>query len=153
MRFRFGSDDNTAPVNGAWYIDDLEVIDLFNYQGQACITDNTGDLACVNTPEYGVIVEPKSSTGTSEADQSLNGMSVQPNPAYDMLHISVAQALEGQVTATVVAADGRTVLTRTVPGLGQGQILSLDVQRLPAGVYTVRLQSGAGQSAQKVVIR
>lgn len=152
LRYRFGSDDNTAPATGAWYIDEMEILNLFNYQSQACITDNAGDVACTNTPEYGVIVEPVT-VGTSEPDQALNGMTVQPNPADDMIRISVDQALVGQVTASVIAADGRTVLTRNVQGLGQGQILSLDVQSLPAGVYTVRLQSGAGQSAQKVVIR
>jgi hypothetical protein len=80
-------------------------------------------------------------------------MLVQPNPADDMLNISLGQALEGQVLTTLVAADGRVVMSRTMQGLGLGQVLTLNVQQVPAGMYTVRMQSAAGNSVQKVVIR
>lgn len=152
MRFRFGSDLADAPVNGAWYIDELELMDLFNYQGEACITDNTGDEACVSTPEHGVIVQPVT-VGTDEPSSQNISMLVQPNPADDLLHISLGKALDSQVLASLIAADGRTVLSRTVQGIGLGQVLTLNVQSVPAGVYTVRLQSGAGNSVEKVVIR
>jgi extracellular elastinolytic metalloproteinase len=152
FRFRFGSDAADAPANGAWYIDEVEVMDLFNYLGEACITATGGDQACASAPEYGVIVQPVT-VGTDEPNKQSISMLVQPNPADDMLHISLGQALEGHVLATLLAADGRTVMSRTIQGLGLGQILTLNVQQVPPGVYTVRLQSSAGNSVQKVVIR
>lgn len=152
FRFRFGSDAAEAPVNGAWYIDEVEIMDLFNYAGEACITDNAGDQACASAPEYGVIVQPVT-VGTEEPNQQFISMLVQPNPADDLLHISLGQALEGQVLATLVAADGRTVMNRSLQGFGLGQVLTLNVQNVPAGLYTVRLQSAAGNGVQKVVIR
>lgn len=152
FRFRFGSDLADAPVNGAWYIDEVEVMDLFNYAGEACITADGGDQACASAPEYGVIVQPVM-VGTEEPNQTLLSMLVQPNPADDMLNISLGQALEGQVVITLVAADGRTVMSHTTKGLGLGQVLTLNVQNVPAGVYSVRLQNAAGSSVQKVVIR
>jgi len=151
FRFRFGSDDNTAPANGAWYIDEVEIMDLFHYEGEACITDGT-DQACAIAPEYGVIVQPVT-VGTDELSNQAISMLVQPNPADDMLNISLGQALEGQVLTTLVAADGRVVMSRTMQGLGLGQVLTLNVQQVPAGMYTVRMQSAAGNSVQKVVIR
>ncbi|MBC7778459.1 MAG: M36 family metallopeptidase [Phycisphaerae bacterium] len=152
FRFRFGSDANTAPATGAWYIDEVDVMDLFHYAGEACITADGGDLACSTAPEYGVIVEPVK-VGTDETNKQSIQMLVQPNPADDMLHISLGQALEAQVIVSLIAADGRTVLNRTLQGLSLDQVLTLDVQNVPAGMYTVHLQSGAGNSVQKVVIR
>jgi len=152
FRFRFGSDLADAPVDGAWYIDEVEIMDLFNYAGEACITADGGDQACAIAPEYGVIVQPVT-VGTDEPNKQSISMLVQPNPADDMLHISLGQALEGQVVATLVAADGRSVMNRTMQGISLGQVLTLNVQNVPAGVYTVRLQSAAGFGVQKVVIR
>ncbi len=152
FRFRFGSDLADAPVDGAWYIDEVEVMDLFNYAGEACITADGGDQACASAPEYGIIVQPVT-VGTDEPNKQAIPMLVQPNPADDLLNISLGQALEGQVVATLVAADGRSVINRTLQGFSQGQVLTLNVQNVPAGVYTVRLQSAAGYGVQKVVIR
>jgi hypothetical protein len=126
-------------------------MDLFHYEGEACITDGT-DQACAIAPEYGVIVQPVT-VGTDELSNQAISMLVQPNPADDMLNISLGQALEGQVLTTLVAADGRVVMSRTMQGLGLGQVLTLNVQQVPAGMYTVRMQSAAGNSVQKVVIR
>jgi len=151
FRFRFGSDAGEAPANGAWYIDEVEMMDLFNYAGEACITSG-GDQACASAPEYGVIVQPVT-VGTDEPNKLAIPMLVQPNPADDMVNISLGQALEGQVLVSLVAADGRTVMTRNLQGFGAGQVLTLNVQQVPAGVYSVRLQNGAGSSVQKVVIR
>jgi hypothetical protein len=35
----------------------------------------------------------------------------------------------------------------------EGQIITLDVENIPAGVYMVRLESNAGMSVAKVVIQ
>jgi len=152
FRYRLGSDAAEAPVNGAWYIDEVEIMDLFNYAGEACITDDAGGQACAIAPKYGVIVQPVT-VSTEEPNQPGIPMLVQPNPADDLLHISLGQALEGQVVATLVASDGRTVMNHTLQGFGLGQVLTLNVQNVPAGMYTVRLQSAAGNGVQKVVIR
>jgi uncharacterized repeat protein (TIGR01451 family) len=151
FRFRFGSDVADAPANGGWYIDEVEILDLFNYVGEACITSG-GDQACASAPEYGVIVQPVT-VGTKEPTNQAFQMLVQPNPADDVLRVSLGESLEGQVLVSMVAADGRLAMTRSLQGFAQGQVLSLNVQHLPAGVYSVRVQNGEGSSVQKVVIR
>lgn len=153
FRFRFGSDAAQAPVNGAWYIDEVEVVDLFNYTGEACVTDASAAEACAIAPEYGIIVEPTTGVATDEPNQLDLAMLVQPNPANDVLHISLGKALDGPVVVTLTAADGRTVMSRTTQGMSFGQVLTLNIQQIPAGMYTVRLQNNAGNSVQKVVIR
>ena len=151
FRFRFGSDIADAPANGVWYIDEVEIMDLFNYIGEACVTSGN-DQACAFAPEYGVVVNPVT-VGTQDiAGQGIQ-MLVQPNPADDLLNISLGQELSGQVLVTLMAADGRMVMSRNLSGYAQGQVLTLNVQNLPAGVYSVRIQNAAGSSVQKVVIR
>lgn len=151
FRFRMGSDAGEAPLDGAWYIDEVEVMDLFNYAGEACITSGS-DQACATAPEYGVIVNPVT-VGTEEPGQTLIPITVQPNPADVFMSITFGQTLEGQVLATLISADGRTVLSRSVQGVGEGQVVNLNVQQVPAGVYTLRVQNAAGSSVQKVVIK
>ncbi|MBL7808234.1 MAG: M36 family metallopeptidase [Saprospiraceae bacterium] len=151
FRFRLGSDDNTAPTDGAWYIDEVEIMDLFNYAGEACITSGA-DQACTTAPEYGVIVNP-ATVGTKEPEQALIPISVQPNPADVFLSITFGQALEGEVMATLINAEGRTVLSRSVQGVGLGQVVNLNVQQVPAGMYTLRIQNAAGSSVEKVIIK
>ena len=153
IRFHFGTnlDQNPLP-DGAWYVDEIDVMDMLNYDTEACVSDDNGDHACAKAPERGVIVQP-GLVGTKEPDANTLPMQVQPNPAYDFLHISLGQAVEGPVRVQLVGADGRTVLSRQMNGWVNGQILSLDVQGVPAGVYAVRLESAAGNSVKKVVIR
>ena len=80
-------------------------------------------------------------------------LTAQPNPASDLLHLTVDQPLSGAVRASLISADGRLLLQRSVNGLASAQVLTLDVQEIPSGVYLVRLESGAGVGVQKVVIR
>lgn len=153
IRFHFGTNqDQNLMAEGAWYVDDLEVMDLLNYDTEACVTDDNGDQACDKAPARGVIVQP-GLVDTDEPDANPLGMQVQPNPAFDFLHLSTGQAIGGPIQVQLIGADGRTVLSRDADGLGAGQILTLDVQQVPAGVYAVRLESAAGNSVKKVVIR
>ncbi len=153
IRFRFGTDDNTAAAGAAWYIDEVEVMDMLNYNGQACVTADASITACASMTEKGVIVQP-ATVGTHDvlATNQIR-LTAQPNPANDLLHLSVDQPLTGAVRASLISADGRLLLQRSVNGLAGTQVLTLDVQEVPAGVYLVRLESGAGVGVQKVVIR
>jgi len=126
FRFRFGSDAAEAPINGGWYIDDVELIDLFNYVGEACITDGL-EQACASAPEYGVIVNPVTAVSANEPNNPSIAMLVQPNPADDQLNITLGKALEGQVVINLIAADGRIVMDHTAKGFGLGQVLTLNV--------------------------
>ena len=153
IRFHFGTNLDQNPLaEGAWYVDEIDVLDMLNYDTEACVTDANGDHACDKAPARGVIVQP-GLVGTNEPETNTLAMQVQPNPANDFLHISLGKAVEGTVRVQLVGADGRTVLSRQVNGMGSGQILTLDVQQVPAGVYVIRLESAAGNSVKKVVIR
>lgn len=155
LRFHFGTNkddaNNPLPV-GSWYVDEMEVMDMYNFEGEACATSGS-DHVCAKAPERGVIVQP-GLVGTGEPDAPGQlPMQVQPNPASDFLHLSLGQALAGPVQIQLTGADGRVVLSKSLEGIAEGQIVTLDVLQVPAGVYMVRLESAAGSSAKKVVIR
>ena len=152
VRFRFGTDDNIGVVDGGWIVDDLQLIDMINFNGQALVTSADGDIAYAIAPEKGVIVDAGTTIATQEPTNTF-GLSVQPNPADDLLHLRLATALEGAVQVSLFGTDGRLALGRQLNGFAPAQVLTLDVQQIPAGMYLLRVESAAGSSVTKVVIR
>ncbi|MCW5920853.1 MAG: T9SS-dependent M36 family metallopeptidase [Saprospiraceae bacterium] len=152
VRFRVGTNAGSATgAVGKWYVDEIEVLDLYNFDSEACVSSE-GEVACAKAPARGVIVQPGIVSTDAPGSHQLP-MRVQPNPAADFVHISVGQALTGQVRVQLIGADGRTALARQLEGIAAGQIVTLDVQQVPAGIYMVRLESATGSSVKKVVIR
>lgn len=149
IRFRFGSDATDA-FDG-WYIDDLELLDLLNYNTPACVTSAQGDQACAEAPERGVIVNP--ATSSTNDIPNVNRLIVQPNPATDMVYISLAQSLAGKSLLTLTSADGRTVAVRTLNNINGGEAVVLDVNALPAGVYALRVENAGAVMVEKLVIK
>ncbi|MEZ4964349.1 MAG: M36 family metallopeptidase [Saprospiraceae bacterium] len=154
IRFHFGTNqDQNLGADGAFYVDEIDVMDMLNYDTEACVTDDDGVTACARAPERGVIVQPGTVVDTDEPGAFSLPMQVQPNPAYDMLHITLGREASGDVRVQLVGADGRTALSRVLNGVSAGQILTLDVQQVPAGIYVLQVESAAGNGVKKVVIR
>lgn len=155
FRFRFGmyvNPNNPPPPSGSWYVDEVEVMDMYNFDTEACAISGN-DHVCAKAPARGVIVQP-GIVGTDDTNASNRlSMQVQPNPASDFLLLSFGQALNSPVQLQLIGTDGRTVLSKTLDGIAEGQIVTLDVLQVPAGVYMVRMESAAGSSVKKVVIR
>lgn len=153
FRFRFATDEAITLINARWVVDDVELLDMFNYNSAVCVSTDQGDLVCTQALESGVIMNPAPPVATGEAQGNAFGLQVQPNPAHDLLHVSIETRIDGDLRAALFSADGRMVLQRSLQGLAEGQVLSFDVQALPAGLYLLRLDSGAGSSVAKVIIR
>ncbi len=152
VRFRFGTDAATGVVDGGWIVDDLQLLDLINFDGTATVTSTEGDVASSNAPEKGVIIDAGNIVATEEPTNTF-GLSVQPNPADDLLHLRLATALNGPVQVSLIGTDGRLALRRQLNNFAAGQVLTLEVQQIPAGLYLVRVESATGSSVTKVVIR
>ncbi len=150
LRFRYGSDADDA-FDG-WYIDDLELLDLLTYNPQTCLSTGNGDLVCVKAPSEGVIVNP-GTTGTDDNPLEAIRMQVRPNPATNLVYVTVSQALAGKSLLTLTSTDGRLVAQRNLNNLNGGEAITLDVSTLPTGIYALRLESTAGVLVEKIVIR
>ena len=150
VRFRAGTDDNTNETG--WYVDDLEMMDILYYDTEACATSAQGDQACARAPEKGTITNPIGWLDSKEPLQSGLRLRVQPNPASDLLHISVSEDLTGDVRATLIGADGKAAKIQQQRGLSTGSVLQMDVQDLPAGMYFLRIEAANGIAVQKVTV-
>ena len=153
FRFRFGTDDNTADAGAGWVVDQVDLIDMLNYDTEACVTSDDGSLACARAPESGVIIDTDATIGTDEPLTNALGLTVRPNPVSDVLTLSFGEAAEGPVQLFLISADGRVVRQLQTRDIFAGQVMSLNVQHIPAGVYVVKVESGKGNSVAKVVKR
>jgi extracellular elastinolytic metalloproteinase len=153
LRFHFGTYGAGAETNGGWIVDGLEMMEMISFEGEACVTSAENDLACAKAPEGGTILNP-AVVGTGEpAGLNEVALSVQPNPATVRLNIIAGQDLRGDVEVVLVNADGREAMHRTLDGLNAGQVFSLDVSDLPAGLYLLRLESATGNTVRKVMVK
>jgi len=154
IRFRFSTDAQAAndPEQGiGWYVDDFEVMDMFNYNSEACITSNQGDQACAEAPDKGSIVEPGVSTAVAEQLIAGSKMEVFPNPTYDFVNVSFKLDQSSRVSLRLTGADGR-LLRRSSMELSAGtQLLPFSLQGLPQGVYVLHVQTDAGSATEKIV--
>jgi len=79
--------------------------------------------------------------------------SVAPNPSGSgFASLRFGPASRAAASVTVFGADGRALLTRSLQTCGVNGTYPLDLSKLGAGVYVVRLQSGGRSATQKLVV-
>lgn len=149
LRFRFGSDGNTASVG--WFIDDIEVMDAFSYNSQACITSAEGDQACSEAPRRGTIVASGEVSATAEVEEGDLAVRVYPNPVKTDLTIDIAPATPGDYSIRMTNSSGITVWTdhKFVQGRYSNVI---DTQGMAGGMYFIHVVCNQGQVVRKVLV-
>lgn len=156
VRFRFATDaqEATDPETGlGWFVDDFEIMDMFNYHTEACITSAQGDQACALAPNRGTIVEPGISTSTSDQNVAATNMVVYPNPSSDLINISVELLQSTRVVIQLFSTDGRMVKQQTMDAAAGAQLWPFSLVNLPKGVYTLRLHTDTGSAVEKIIKR
>ncbi len=101
---------------------------------------------CSNTTEQIIQVV---STGTGEA--SAGSLQVFPNPAKDRLTVLVPNGFSEKGVVRFVNTMGETVLERACPAGEKRMVLNID--EMPAGVYSVILQDVSKQWATRIFLR
>lgn len=151
VRFRFGSDAEGA-VDG-WYMDDFEVLDMFNYNGEACVSATGAETACAVADFRGTIVESDGTVNTNDETAFAAGINIYPNPAKDILNVGFDAAQAGMLSIEMVGVDGR-VLQRQQQQMAQGaQLVPVNVSMLAPGFYFVRISTANGVTTKKIVIQ
>lgn len=152
LRFRCGT-NNTGPTQkvGTWYVDDVELIDLLAYDGEACVSSGNGDNVCAKAPGGGVAVGFVT-VSASESPNDAFDIQVQPNPAHEVLHLTFGQSLSG-ARLSLLGADGRLALQQPLNAVTAGQTMPVEVHNLPAGVYLLRVESVQGSAVRRVVLK
>lgn len=103
------------------------------------------DLSTHDPEGYALMVDvwQVSTTTATDAHPEAAALAVYPNPVRDVLHVAAPEATVVRVFDTA----GRVVAT-VYPGAGGA---SVDLGRLPSGVYLVRAESDAGVETRRVV--
>jgi hypothetical protein len=140
---RYGSSD-----------DDVAVAIAVNKANQVVVTGNTWA-----SPGYDILTVKFDTIGLAVAEpRGLKPLSdfrleAAPNPsASGLVTLRFDPGSTGLVDVTVSGVDGRVVLTRSIETSGTNGIYPLDLGKLDAGVYIVRLESGRRAATQKLVI-
>ncbi len=111
--------------------------------------NNTPDNPCSNmrsgqAEDYAILITKSVSVNTI----SNASFSVYPNPANDVLNIEFSTSVTN-ATIKVVNMIGQTILNRNITG--QNKTESLNIENLPAGIYSLIIQDKAGISTQKFI--
>lgn len=89
--------------------------------------------------------------GVEDQPELLN-VSVQPNPASDVVIISLSVENNTDLALTIVSLDGKTVISESFGTVSGSFRSSLDVSELSSGAYTIQLISDKTVHAEKLII-
>ena len=127
------------------------MMDMFNYDGEACVATNEGDNLCAKAPERGTIIESQASTSVQTLDDG-SELAVYPNPASETLHLSFDSKISREVDVKIFTIDGKMMQSQFVKIFEGKQVLNLNVGDFSAGFYFVTIQSENRLITEKVVI-
>ncbi len=108
--------------------------------------DATLDTVCIG---YCVSCDQVSSTADRQLDASLQ---LFPNPAFGSTTLQYSLDAPATLRLSLFDAMGRARFQHTESAYGQGSI-SIPLDDLPAGVYTLMVRNDKGIAARKVVVR
>jgi hypothetical protein len=74
-------------------------------------------------------------------------LKVYPNPVGDILNIDLTRMSEAEGTLSILNFEGKTMITRQVSNEG---VLSLDISRLPTGIYLCRYSNATEIKTVKI---
>jgi aldose sugar dehydrogenase len=100
---------------------------------------NTHKIVELRNPDF----DPVGLAALSPADVHLY-----PNPAADVLHLTLDRSLSG-AKLTVVDALGRQMLSLSG---ASGELLTVDVSTLPAGLYALSVETSRGAMSKRFMI-
>jgi uncharacterized repeat protein (TIGR01451 family) len=154
VRFRFGTDDNNGPVDGSWIVDEVQFMDMVNFEGNATVMSSEGDKATAQLKAGGVIVNTDCTVVSADDVAGVTpGMRIMPNPAKEVISVVFNNRVEGKSHLSLLSAEGRLVRQKSLDGVQDGQMVPLDIQGVPPGVYSVRWESSTGLVTHRLVVQ
>ncbi len=156
FKFRFVCDDEGVPggILTGWFIDDFEVLDLFDYKSQACVVaeNGAGEMACTDAIE--TIVNPDNTVNTKDTRLAKDILfRLQPNPAQDYVTVQMLAPVSQLVDITVSNLNGQVLYSTQVNVSESINHTNINTSSLPAGMYLVRMAGSSTIYTEKLIIR
>lgn len=155
LRFRFGSAAQYLDVlsqGTGWAIDRVEMLDMFNYQSEACVTSAQGDQACAIADARGTIVQPRALTATDEPENTLTQLTLYPNPAKEEVNVAINTPLAEAAVLSIYNVEGRLLQQQSVNLIGGSQLIPVKLNNLSAGFYLLELKTQHSIATQKLIV-
>jgi extracellular elastinolytic metalloproteinase len=149
VRFRFGCDGNTANIAEGWFMDDFTIMDMYNYQTEACVSYAEGPDICASAPGRGTVVEH--STSVNVSDPQMGQIQVYPNPARESLYLTIERPSASDIEITLLSLDGRALWVREIREVTY-QTVQIPLPAQASGMYLLRVQSAEGVLVEKIVV-
>ncbi len=151
IRLHFASDEAGA-TGGGWYADNIELMDLKAYNSETCATSDQGDVVCKLGEDIGTLIQSQLGVNTTSPESSVN-IGVYPNPAEDVINLSIASKVAQDVQISIMSVDGREMMSTQVAATSNTQTFTMDVAELASGFYFVKASAKDEVTVQKVVIK
>lgn len=153
VRFRYGSDETVTSgvdIFGGWFVDDVELIDVFKYTASACIQESTGSFnACAEATQ--TLVNSDVASSSKDIPNDHFGVTISPNPAGDFVHILASSKVNEVAGLTITSIDGKIVYNSSIKVGPEVNRTSIDISDLSSGFYVVKIHSGENQFSQKLI--
>jgi extracellular elastinolytic metalloproteinase len=151
FRFRFVADANT-PGRG-WWIDNIEMIDIFNYDGVATVSSNEFPDFEAGVGNLGVLALGGEDTdSTDDLILGQTDVSIFPNPADDFVNVKISSERAGEATIQLISVDGRMVYNQSLNLLPGGVTTNINTAELPAGIYMIQVVGANQISTTKLTV-
>jgi extracellular elastinolytic metalloproteinase len=149
-RFRFATDSTESNFLG-WFVDDVAVMDMFNYTSKARAISAQKDTVFAEASGRGTIVDIATPTSIKDIKNQLS-VKVFPNPTNDILNINILDADTSPTDIQIVSADGRLMWQNKTNLFGSKEaIIPVNTAAYPAGIYFVKIQTDTKVAVEKIV--
>jgi extracellular elastinolytic metalloproteinase len=142
IRFRFRSN---LGVTSYWAVDNVQYMDMENYESQATVTTAQRDSATSVIEGRGSIVEPSFRIATKELGDLK--VEIAPNPTSNLLTVNVNTQAEA-ATLVLTTIEGKELMRQKVAGQSTTPLSMMD---FAAGLYFLTVESDGRRLVQKVV--
>jgi Zn-dependent metalloprotease len=151
IRFRFGTDNNTAGVG--WAMDDFEFLDIVNYNSVATVTTAEGDLVETEFVDRGIKIEPEDiDVAVDDTNNPSLEFNIYPNPADDIVNIAINNITADNAQLSVYNYGGQLIEERVLNLSAGNQLEAINVKSYPTGFYFFQLTTDRGVGVEKVMI-
>lgn len=153
-----GDDDNTEIivqnwdlVGSSWENESKMIMEYNDYQQATSLsmqTWNAGEFweSTVGAMKYVLYYEVYDDGNGIESEGQPIEVRIYPNPANELLHISIPTVRATPISISIFDINGRICLTQSVTSFS-GQT-TMDVSRLPAGSYILKTNTRTGTSSK-----
>lgn len=158
LRFRFGSNsgegntanDETFPIDGGWFIDDIDLIDLISDETLACISNSELE-AC--TDAFTSVLGPAMISSDNDISNLDYGMRVYPNPADDFIGIEIKSNTAEDAYIELLDIKGQRILSQYQKLNRDRNFVRINSSNVMPGFYVLQLRIKDKVISEKIVIK